>query len=901
MDETYSKIVTVAPGVTLTVHKKGMNAAFGVRSASITNGKNGTYLNTGVPGTGIYSRRKINNIEHKKPDSAGSATAKKDKVNAKGCGIFTLIAIIAFVIFVLTVEYKYPFLVYTGWLVGSAVVGFIFFFLIPAIKGVPSEKKIEQSIHHQIEIAQDALEQASDPIQKEILQNFITCMELSIKIDETEAIIVALKKKFEKKSDSQLDKLLKKYETELLKITDELDRVQLDADKNLDESEKKRYAVLCEDFEKILSCKKIWLVTSSVQNDELKSSASTIVERKEINFDVGVFNYIKSAFDIPMLRDLSGNIYYIYPQYIIKARSFTDFEVFPVETIDFKCSKQRFIENGIFPDDAHIADYTWQYVNEDGSQDKTNTNNPRVPVVEYGKIGIEELGLTYYISNYSAADAFVNTYNSGKSKSPKSSSSGGSSAHQQHEQQQTIISKDYFTNITQEVEKIISLYKNLCNNNAFLKEFNDNAHVSEIAWNEIGTDTKEQIKALFCFDLTKCFLDLGHEFDLKSKEGFGLHYFFARTTYLDKIEYEDLHLLRTEETYQTATNFLTLVKNTIKNPTDDIFWISEIIGQYDTDLRQRFMGTLYRYVSLTAKADGIITETEQKWLSELLKWSNKNSTQNKEKEGATTSDPQAELQSLTGLTSVKTEITTLTNFIKIQLERQAKGLKVAQPSYHCVFTGNPGTGKTTVARIVADIYRGLGILTKGHLVETDRAGLVAEYVGQTAVKTNKIIDSALDGILFIDEAYSLVGGGDNDYGKEAIATLLKRMEDNRDRLVVIIAGYSKEMQTFIDANPGLQSRFNRYIEFPDYSAEELYQIFDLNLRKFDYTIAPDAVISLKEYLTKAVANKDKHFGNARFVRNLFEKTIEQQANRLSKEVNLTNEKLSEICTADIPM
>ena len=145
-------------------------------------------------------------------------------------------------------------------------------------------------------------------------------------------------------------------------------------------------------------------------------------------------------------------------------------------------------------------------------------------------------------------------------------------------------------------------------------------------------------------------------------------------------------------------------------------------------------------------------------------------------------------------------------------------------------TGNIGTGKTTVARILANIYKQLGVISKGQLVETDRSGLVAEYVGQTAIKTNKIIDTAMDGVLFIDEAYSLISQGDNDYGKEAIATLLKRMEDDRDRLIVILAGYTEEMKEFINSNPGLQSRFNRYIEFPDYSADELFQIFESNLK-----------------------------------------------------------------------
>ena len=217
-----------------------------------------------------------------------------------------------------------------------------------------------------------------------------------------------------------------------------------------------------------------------------------------------------------------------------------------------------------------------------------------------------------------------------------------------------------------------------------------------------------------------------------------------------------------------------------------------------------------------------------------------------------------------------------------------------------VFTGNPGTGKTTVARIVAQIYRELGILKKGQLVETDRSGLVAEYVGQTAVKTNKIIDSALDGVLFIDEAYSLVQGGGNDYGKEAIATLLKRMEDDRDRLIVILAGYDNEMKLFIDSNPGLQSRFNRYIHFSDYNAEELMAIFKLNLKKFDYELTNDAEQKISHLFSYAVSHKDQNFGNGRYARNVLEKTLENQATRLASVSEITEQMLRTIEEHDIP-
>ena len=264
-------------------------------------------------------------------------------------------------------------------------------------------------------------------------------------------------------------------------------------------------------------------------------------------------------------------------------------------------------------------------------------------------------------------------------------------------------------------------------------------------------------------------------------------------------------------------------------------------------------------------------------------------------------DPYQELDDLIGLGSVKTEVRSLANFVKLQKQREAKGLKTAKVSYHLVFYGSPGTGKTTVARIVGRIYKDLGVLKKGHTVETDRAGLCGQYVGQTGPKTDSVIVKALDGVLFIDEAYSLVpeGGAGNDYGQEAISTILKRMEDYRDRLVVIVAGYKNEMQRFIDSNPGLQSRFNRYIDFPDYSSGELADIFKMYMKKNQYTLSKDAEEYLKECFEYAVAHKDRNFGNARYARNVFEKSIQAQANRLAGESNLDKDKLTELTVDDL--
>ncbi len=257
------------------------------------------------------------------------------------------------------------------------------------------------------------------------------------------------------------------------------------------------------------------------------------------------------------------------------------------------------------------------------------------------------------------------------------------------------------------------------------------------------------------------------------------------------------------------------------------------------------------------------------------------------------------LKELIGLDRVKREVESLGNFVKVQRERRKNGLPEMNVSYHCVFSGSPGTGKTTVARIVAEIYHELGILKKGHLVEVARADLVAEYVGQTAPKTNAKIDEALDGVLFIDEAYTLAKGDGNDFGQEAIDTLLKRMEDDRKRLVVILAGYSNEIRTFINSNPGLQSRFNRYINFEDYSADELMQIFVQSIRKNQFKITREAFEEAMRVITEAVDHKDAHFGNARFVRNYFERVIQRQADRLARLSGITKADLARITVEDV--
>jgi TPR repeat protein/SpoVK/Ycf46/Vps4 family AAA+-type ATPase len=240
------------------------------------------------------------------------------------------------------------------------------------------------------------------------------------------------------------------------------------------------------------------------------------------------------------------------------------------------------------------------------------------------------------------------------------------------------------------------------------------------------------------------------------------------------------------------------------------------------------------------------------------------------------------LEAMVGLAPVKEQIRSLVNLVRAQERRRGIGRRVTPVSLHLVFTGNPGTGKTTVARLVGEIYAALGLLKKEHVVEVDRAGLVGGYTGQTALKTNERVREALDGILFLDEAYTLAGD-ENDFGQEAIATLLKEMEDKRDRLAVIVAGYTQRMRRFIAANPGLQSRFTRYIEFPDYNAEDLLQIFATRCTEEHFVLGVGARERAGEVITWMHSHRDENFGNARDIRTLFERTMEQQAARLSHD------------------
>lgn len=686
-----------------------------------------------------------------------------------------------------------------------------------------------------------------------------------------------------------------------------------DTTQTVTETEITAYQHFCDAFAGCLTMSAIWQV------EQQKTYTTT---KKPLSWCLATNRSYILPNPTPAIDTLQQGPVYFYPHFALHYITNVNYEVWYYNQIDLSVEHTIGMEiEGQVPSDSECIDKTWLHTTKDGSPDLRYSYNPTLYNLKYGVVRLETpMGtLVYYTSRYNGLVALETAFE--ELKHPNKTKVGDTIEHPNNALTGDIVSEphtithSYFDDLT---EVVCNLYNFICKQaeKVIMQIIIEESDIEIDFGNGALKDPKDILLTLTYIDLIGGHMRMGHLIDTRESQSLGILLFhYMQTCNGETLPYKRIGKID-DDLYQSENGIIynDIIQNLAKQPQKDTLFLTvPIMRKCRQDVFDEYKVKMYRYFSVASKGDATVSNDESAFLSSIMSLpyeqptphSNDETTLSKKQTADVvmdipTIDPMSELKELIGLDVVKKEIETLTNFIKIQQLRTQKGLKTSSVSYHCVFTGNPGTGKTTVARIVASIYKDFGILKKGHLVETDRSGLVAEYVGQTAVKTNKKIDEALDGVLFIDEAYSLVGDG-QDYGKEAIAALLKRMEDERERLVVILAGYSDEMKQFIDSNPGLQSRFNRYIEFPDYSANELMQIFEFNIKKFDYSITPAAKNALQDFFDQAVASKDKNFGNARFVRNIFEKTLERQANRLAAISNLTTDKLSTIDVEDIPL
>lgn len=874
----------IAPGIYLDLSKVGVSTTIGVRGSSLT--RNGQYVNTGIPGTGFYERTKlVHTHQAHAPLSNGSADPKTAHAN-------TLVVAIAMAIGVFCISLAFSFL--EGCIVWAVFVVLLIF--VAVISGMAGDKSKEVDPSLWICKAKATLPKLQGET-KEVLKNFIGCYELARQIEYETKVVNALEDKMRGASNAKLEQLLWEHQSKLEELNRQLADVQMDVDAPLTDKEKEAYGKLCDVFEQVMHSAYAWFVAPSNYGSPTEPHAQTIGKRRQASAYVGVFDYLKSDFDVPVL-DTGDTQYYIYPKFVIKASSVCEFEVYPLTPSAITASIVKYAEAEVKPLDAHSTEEAWLYANGDGSPDKRHTNNKLVPVYQYGCINFD-LGSTqsrFMFSNGKASERFAEALDFYVGKPNASSSSSEEDAMALEK------ANGSFYPAMEKAATNLYLHVKSMNGMEDVIEAMNKQHCLAVA-DDLPFTVNHRLALAAFADAWKCYKGLGHQIDYSKPEIIALSIFWAELGSEDALSVVSSEQLMRSQGIAATKGFIKVMEDSFDtNFPDDKFFVIEILraNGIDEDVINKYAVLLYRFASILAKADGNVDEKETAWLANMVKFTE---SPNKDRETAHAAKDASALQQLDkliGLESVKEEVNKLTNFIKVQNLRKQKGMNAITLSYHCVFTGNPGTGKTTVARIVAQIYRELGILKKGQLVETDRSGLVAEYVGQTAVKTNKIIDSALDGVLFIDEAYSLVQGGGNDYGKEAIATLLKRMEDDRDRLIVILAGYDNEMKLFIDSNPGLQSRFNRYIHFSDYNAEELMAIFKLNLKKFDYELTNDAEQKISHLFSYAVSHKDQNFGNGRYARNVLEKTLENQATRLATVSEITEQMLRTIEEHDIP-
>lgn len=444
----------------------------------------------------------------------------------------------------------------------------------------------------------------------------------------------------------------------------------------------------------------------------------------------------------------------------------------------------------------------------------------------------------------------------------------------------------FLQELEQETISIIAVCKELNNDNSFIQKIN------ELVQHNSSNGLLFKSEHFFLSDCILIYRKLAEKETEKSKFTLAYYYDVLRNNHFaDAKKLKEFNELVASQNFK---DFLEKVKieNVISNiiSSDFIKVLSENKNPQLEKITQHFYRFLQFSFNQSYETNPIVNQFFQS-----------NSDKNQLPNDDSLEKVLKELNELIGLDNVKKDVSELINLLEIQKKRTSEGLKNTEITLHTVFLGPPGTGKTSVARLLSRIFKHLGFLSKGQLIETDREGMVAGFVGQTALKVDKVVEESLGGVLFIDEAYALTQNSlGNDYGAEAVNTLIKRMEDHRDDLALVVAGYTEPMKIFVESNPGLRSRFNRFFEFNHFSPSELLQIFELIAKKSDFVISEDAKEKLIDTFELLFEKKDESFGNARAVRNLFEKCVQNQANRIIKIKKLSRKTLKTLIEEDIP-
>jgi AAA+ superfamily predicted ATPase len=882
----FKRRIRLFPGVYLNIGKTGVSTTIGPRGANINIGKSGTYLNTAILGTGVSWREKIAGITPK-PKSSIQPSAV---ISGAGPTMLTSLQ---------------P--------------------TLPPPLPEESSNEVETS---------DGLIGLSEQICEMRAQRAATRLEMdaiNTKMQNLKKDLENLRSKFFPNKNN-----IRKLEDQIYQLGDVL--IELDSNLALRRSEltfdlepslKDQYQRVISSFIKLTKSDIIWdiLAKNNTDSTGLMTGTSFVVKRQPVVFDCKQIEYIVSEYEPLHMQNANGADLYFFPACIVLLKNDNDFLLVDLKEVKFAQCMQRFVElPNMVPSDAEVVDYTWSKANKDGSPDLRYKDNIRHSIANYVSLEFtSDSGLceTYFVSNVDAARNFSNelkTYLSMlNGEEVVSDAVPVPLPSSQHCTSSQIITNEYFDLLVVVRDEVNAILATMQQDNGLLELLKARMGDGEL-------DPKEFFLYCVTYDVVRVFFEfLGESVAVKVVEksvlAFLVNGLRKDSEIFSNVKFEnfndlvdDVKMAELTKIYLGIGRKSSPITISIRHGDDDPlkrgaqFAVPAFLSSVESTYFDQYAVVLSRLATVIAKSDGTVSRDEEATLKkifemircpvpELMQQSIKVRTVN---EDQTLEDVLEELDSLVGLESVKQEVRTLMNIAKIQKEREKLELKSPKMSFHLVLTGSPGTGKTTVARIVSKIYSKLGILNKGQLVETDKSGLIAGYLGQTPAKVNKAVDSALDGVLFIDEAYSLMQGSKDDYGSEAVATLLKRMEDDRERLIVMIAGYTEEMKLFINANSGLKSRFNKYIEFPDYIPEEMLQIFEGQCQKLDYRLEQDARNKVLELFKIAYEQRDRSFGNGRYVRNIFENSVSRQANRVASLTHLTKEILTTIVSEDIP-